>query len=236
MSLGELQFAQVVVKFHHLRGLEECRLSCSRLVLDNTFNLTPVGVEHRYHETPVTNSHLGILRRPTFALGTAQRAAYLRVHFIAFARHLSPDVLQRRRCIVEYLSFVVYYFSKPAQNIGIKLDALCKGKKRWILDTAVGQQETQTGCKRLQRGLEVGQGLEFNDRPCHLETCQFLTEVDKVLRRKGILHQQNLAKLLSLPELALYSLVVLAKSHLAHHPFCQRIGSLGSYKLAYLVK
>ena len=142
VSLGELQFAQVVVKFHHLRGLEKCRLSCSRLVLDNTFNLTPVGVEHRYHETPVTNGHLGILRRPAFALGTAQRAAYLRVHFIAFARHLPPDVLQRRRCIVEYLSFVVNYFSKPAQYIGIKLDALCKGKKRWILDTAVGQQET----------------------------------------------------------------------------------------------
>ena len=51
MTLGKLQFTQVVVEFYHLGGFEIGSLACRRLVMDKAFDLAAVGVEHRYNQT-----------------------------------------------------------------------------------------------------------------------------------------------------------------------------------------
>ena len=236
VPLGELQFAKVVVQFHHLRGLQIGGLPRRRLVVDKALNLATVGVEHRYHHAPVADSHLGILGCPAFMLGACQLTADLYVHVVALLGHLPADVQQGVRRVVVYLALVVDNLVQCLGDSGVEFHTCRQFVQHRVAHRVVAHQKTQALPDGVQRAFEVEQCLQLYHRVAHTQACQLLSEVYKVLRREAVLQHQYLAKLLGLLQLAHHAVVAVRERHLAHHAHCQRVGTLRCHQFPYLGK
>ncbi len=112
VTLVELQLTQVVAQLHHLGRFHEGGEAGGRLVLDETFDFAAVGGEQRDDGAAVADGHLGTFGSPSFALGTRQGAAYLRVDLGGLAGLGASYLGQGRGGVVVELAVVVDELAK----------------------------------------------------------------------------------------------------------------------------
>ena len=74
--LRELEFLDLVVELHDFRRLDECGLSCRRLVIDESCDPLLVGSAHRNEHLAVAHRHTRIAVNDTFFLCLLENGAH----------------------------------------------------------------------------------------------------------------------------------------------------------------
>ena len=236
MTFCKLQFAEVIVQLHHLGGLEIGGLASGRLVMNEAFYFTAVGVEHGDDHAAVADSDFGIFGSPALMFGSSQLFADLNIHIVALTVYLTADVEKEFGSVVVDFSFVIHYFADGLSDGGVKVHMGSQLVEQGVANGVVAQQKTKTFTDSVERAFQVEQCLQFDHSAGYTKAVELVGEVDKILGGETVFEHQNLAEFLSLLQFAHHAVVVAGKRHLFGHVYCKSIGTFVGQQLANLGK
>ena len=194
---GILKLLEFVVGIENLGRLDENGLSSGGLVMyksaQSAFELRRDGNA----ESAVADGHFGILLDDTVLFGSGENLADLAVGIAGDAVDGPFDVRQLVGGIVAHLPFVVHNAIDGGHEVALQRHLRTHRPESRVAVLLVAHLEIDENLgHRLHKTAQAGQFIQFDIGAVDAQPFQHLAKVVEILRWKGLVEEQQLAKLL----------------------------------------